>query len=31
MTMIELYTLLQKEDLYDKFIVYCANKKGTIH
>lgn len=30
MTFIELYILLQKENLYDKFIVYCANKKGTI-
>lgn len=31
MTMVELYTLLQKENLYDKFIDYCTNKKGTIH
>lgn len=27
---VELYTILQKEGLYDVFIQYCANKKGTI-
>lgn len=31
MTLIELYTVLQKEGLYDAFIEYCTNKKGTIH
>lgn len=31
MTLIELYTVLQKEKLYDRFIIYCTNKKGTIH
>lgn len=32
MTLIELlkvYTILQKEGLYDDLIDYCTNKKGT--
>lgn len=30
MTLIKLYTVLQKEGLYNTFIEYYANKKGTI-
>lgn len=29
MTLIKLYMILQKEGLYDEFIDYCTNKKGT--
>lgn len=31
MTLVELYMILQKEDLYDILIRYCASKKDTIY
>lgn len=31
MTLIKLYSILQKESLYDEFIKYLTNKKGTIN
>ena len=30
MTLVEIYMILQEESLYDKFIIYCTNKKDTI-